>query len=434
MARVPDHRVDALAEMSASRKVVHATVEFVDIAGLVAGSSTGEGLGNRFLAGIREADALCLVLRAFEDDNVPGDTDPVSDLGVLELELVLADAGTVESQIDKRRKAARADKSLAAEVAALERAQIGAAGGYPDLSLGADRRRAGPAEALLPLDQQARAGGGQPRRGPGRRRRRDRQARRRRAGLGTATSWRVSVELEAEAAQLDPASRTELLEGLGLGEGALPRVARRGLPPARPAHVPDNRREGKPGLDLPGRRQGAGVRRRDSLRPAAGLHPGRGDPLGRTAPARLVAGGQGRRQAARRGQGLRGRGRRRPRDPLQRLTAMSWLLRDGDVLATLSRSAGRGWPACLQGAVVLRGPALVHTLTPSHARALDVAWCGPAEVGSSQSCVSGASPSSRRYRVVGSRTSGAAGWWWPRPAPSSGGACRWATVSKSAEA
>ena len=62
--------------MSASRKVVHARVEFVDIAGLVAGSSTGEGLGNRFLAGIREVDALCLVLRAFEDPEVPGDTDP----------------------------------------------------------------------------------------------------------------------------------------------------------------------------------------------------------------------------------------------------------------------------------------------------------------------------------------------------------------------
>src|SRR6202011_975369 len=94
VAQVPDHRLLALSEMSHSRKTVHATVEFVDIAGLVAGSSTGEGMGNRFLAGVREADALCLVLRAFEDDNVAGDTDPVSDLGVLELELVLADAAT----------------------------------------------------------------------------------------------------------------------------------------------------------------------------------------------------------------------------------------------------------------------------------------------------------------------------------------------------
>src|ERR1700678_417774 len=123
VAQVPDQRLDQLAVMSASRKVVRATVEFVDIAGLVAGSSTGEGLGNRFLAGIREADALCLVLRAFEDANVPGDTDPVSDLGVLELELVLADAATVDSQVDKRRKAAKSDKSLQGEGDGLERAK-----------------------------------------------------------------------------------------------------------------------------------------------------------------------------------------------------------------------------------------------------------------------------------------------------------------------
>src|SRR5205807_4132271 len=123
VAQVPDSRVEALAKISESRKIVHTTVEVVDIAGLVAGAATGEGLGNRFLAGIREVDALCLVLRAFEDPGVAGDTDPVAALGVLELELVLADLATVEGQIDKRRKAARADRtdaSTAAEVAALE--------------------------------------------------------------------------------------------------------------------------------------------------------------------------------------------------------------------------------------------------------------------------------------------------------------------------
>src|SRR5256885_2234343 len=111
VAQVPDPRLLALAEMSKSKKIVHTTVEFVDIAGLVAGSSTGEGLGNRFLAGIREVDAICLVLRAFEDPNVVGDTDPVDDLGVLELELVLADVATVEAQVDKRRRAAKSDPS-----------------------------------------------------------------------------------------------------------------------------------------------------------------------------------------------------------------------------------------------------------------------------------------------------------------------------------
>src|SRR3954468_12830893 len=131
VAQVPDPRLLALADMSHSKKIVHTTVEFVDIAGLVAGSSSGEGLGNRFLAGIREGAPICLVLRAFEDENVTGGNDPVDDLGVLELELVLADAATVESQVDKRRKAARADKSLLGEVAALEAAQVVLEGGTP---------------------------------------------------------------------------------------------------------------------------------------------------------------------------------------------------------------------------------------------------------------------------------------------------------------
>src|SRR4051794_16711754 len=122
IARVPDERLIRLAEMSASRKVVHATAEFVDIAGLQKGASQGEGLGNRFLHGIREVDAVCYVLRAFEDENVPGNTDPLADLTTLELELVLADAASAESQLERRRKAARSDKSLAGEVAALEQA------------------------------------------------------------------------------------------------------------------------------------------------------------------------------------------------------------------------------------------------------------------------------------------------------------------------
>ncbi|MGH9286630.1 MAG: GTPase, partial [Acidimicrobiales bacterium] len=131
VAQVPDARLVALSAMSASKKTVHAGVEFVDIAGLVAGSASGEGLGNRFLGGIREVDAVCLVLRAFEDPNVAGGTDPVEDLQVVELELVLADAATVENQIDKRRKAARADKSLLGEVSALQAALDVLHGGVP---------------------------------------------------------------------------------------------------------------------------------------------------------------------------------------------------------------------------------------------------------------------------------------------------------------
>jgi ribosome-binding ATPase len=225
VAQVPDGRVEALGEFSKSRKLVHTTVEMVDIAGLVAGASTGEGLGNRFLAGIREADAICLVLRAFEDSNVPGGTDPLDDLGVLELELVLADAATVESQIDKRRKAARADKSLAAEVAALEVAETALQGGTPIYrsALTPDQRALlkpfflltnKPVLALVNLgeDQVTES---------------DAVVKPVADELGPGGEvLGVSVKLEAEAAELDPAERTELLEGLGLGEGALPRVAR----------------------------------------------------------------------------------------------------------------------------------------------------------------------------------------------------------------
>jgi ribosome-binding ATPase len=225
VAQVPDHRLDALAEMSKSKKVVHTSVELVDIAGLVAGSATGEGLGNRFLAGVREVDALLYVLRAFEDPEVVGGHDPVEDLGVLELELVLADAATVDSQVDKRRKAARADKSLMGEVEALEAAQVELQAGTPIYrsKLSGELRKAltpfflltnKPVLAVVNLgeDQVGEA---------------DAVVKPVADELGeTGEVLGVSVQLEAEAAQLDAEGRTELLEGLGLGEGALPRVAR----------------------------------------------------------------------------------------------------------------------------------------------------------------------------------------------------------------
>jgi GTP-binding protein YchF len=225
VARVPDSRVEALAVMSHSKKIVHATVELVDIAGLVAGSSAGEGLGNRFLAGIREADAVCLVLRSFEDEGVSGSTDPLGDLEVLELELVLADVATVESQVDKRRRAAKADKSLAGEVSALDAALPVLQAGTPLYRSRLDREtRAAlrpfflltnkPVLAVVNLGEDQVADT-------------DQIIKPVADELGDAGEvLGVSVKLEAEAAQLDPDERTELLEGLGLGEGALPRVAR----------------------------------------------------------------------------------------------------------------------------------------------------------------------------------------------------------------
>ena len=121
---------------------MHATAEFVDIAGLQKGSSQGEGLGNRFLGGIREVDAICYVLRAFTADDVSGGNDPLDDLATLELELVLADAASAETQLDRRRKAARSDKSLGAEVAALERAVAELQAATAAVPGGPSRRRA----------------------------------------------------------------------------------------------------------------------------------------------------------------------------------------------------------------------------------------------------------------------------------------------------
>ena len=98
VAKVPDHRLEKLAVMSNTKSVIPASVQFVDIGGLVEGASTGEGLGNKFLANIRESDAIVFVLRAFADDDVPGPSDPLEHLRIVETELALADLETVESR------------------------------------------------------------------------------------------------------------------------------------------------------------------------------------------------------------------------------------------------------------------------------------------------------------------------------------------------
>src|SRR5690554_7614568 len=108
VVEVPDPRLDRLAEIVKPQRVVPATVEFVDIAGLVAGASKGEGLGNQFLAHIRETDAIVHVVRCFENDDVvhvAGKVNPISDIDIIETELALADLGTVEKAIDRAARA-----------------------------------------------------------------------------------------------------------------------------------------------------------------------------------------------------------------------------------------------------------------------------------------------------------------------------------------
>ena len=127
VVEVPDPRLQALADIITPERIVPAIVEFVDIAGLVAGASTGEGLGNKFLAHIRETDATVNVVRCFDDDNVihvAGKVDPISDIEVIQTELCLADLATVEKALHRHTKTARSgDKDAIKLVGLLERCQ-----------------------------------------------------------------------------------------------------------------------------------------------------------------------------------------------------------------------------------------------------------------------------------------------------------------------
>ena len=123
---VPDARLDKLAEMYEPDKFTPATLEFVDIAGLVKGASKGEGLGNKFLGDIREVDAIVHVVRCFEDDNiihVDGRINPASDIETINLELIFSDMEMVARRIDRTKKALKGDKKLQVQVDFLERLQ-----------------------------------------------------------------------------------------------------------------------------------------------------------------------------------------------------------------------------------------------------------------------------------------------------------------------
>ncbi len=132
---VPDPRLDALAALVRPDKVVPTTMEFVDIAGLVAGASKGEGLGNQFLANIRETDAIAHVVRCFEDENVvhvDGRIDPVSDIGIIDTELMLADLESIERALARVSRAAKVgDKAAKGEAELLERLQSALEAGVP---------------------------------------------------------------------------------------------------------------------------------------------------------------------------------------------------------------------------------------------------------------------------------------------------------------
>ncbi|HJO79064.1 MAG: redox-regulated ATPase YchF [Acidimicrobiales bacterium] len=221
IARVPDSRLCRLAKMSSSTSVVPATVHFADIGGLVEGASQGEGLGNKFLAGIREVDAIVFVLRAFRDGEVPGDSDPVANLGIVEVELALADLETAERQLDKLQRVSKGDPSVNSMVAVLSDAVALLESGVPlyrerlfedardelqQFSLLTNK----PVLAIVNMDEEQ-VTDPEPVLAPVR------------AELEGSDVIGMCVQLEAEAALLDEDDRAEMLDGLGLGEGALPR-------------------------------------------------------------------------------------------------------------------------------------------------------------------------------------------------------------------
>lgn len=224
VAKVPDARLDALSEMSGTQKTLHASVQFTDIGGLVEGASKGEGLGNQFLQGIRESDAIVFVLRAFADPDVPGPTEPLEHLGIVEIELALADLDSAERQLDKRRRQMKGDKSLAAEVELLDTAVAHLSEGTPLYRSGMTRKELDALKPFFLLTNKpvmAVVNVGEDELDTVEKHAADVSAE-----LDGAEVLGMCVQLEAEAALMPVDERQELLDGLGLGEGALPRFAR----------------------------------------------------------------------------------------------------------------------------------------------------------------------------------------------------------------
>src|SRR5579872_3671451 len=224
---VPDPRLDTLAKIANSIEIIPTRITFVDIAGLVRGASKGEGLGNQFLANIREVDAVVHVLRCFEDDDithVEGKIDPIGDAETVETELMLADLDSLEKRLPGLQKRARGgDKESAAQMALIEPILAALREGKPARrAIGATDAEAARRLQLLTAkpvlyvcnveEASAATGNAQSVRVA---------ARAREEG---AASVIVSAAIEAEVSQLPQADRGEFLTGLGLADSGLDRV------------------------------------------------------------------------------------------------------------------------------------------------------------------------------------------------------------------
>src|SRR4051812_42624367 len=232
---VPDPRLDVLADIVRPERTVPAAVEFVDIAGLVKGASQGEGLGNQFLANIRETDAIVHVVRAFEDDDVlhvMGSVDPARDREVIEFELALADLSVVEKRLDRVKRASKTgDKEALAELGSLERANAALTEGRALWHAGLtaeDRVVLAPLSLLTlkPILYAANVTDAELAGSEGQHLKQLRET-------VTASGERAEVvpfsaNIEAEFAELSPDDRASFLESLGLESAGLDRLIRAG--------------------------------------------------------------------------------------------------------------------------------------------------------------------------------------------------------------
>jgi ribosome-binding ATPase len=226
---VPDDRLQVLADISKSEDIVPTRVEFVDIAGLVKGASKGEGLGNQFLANIRECDAIAHVVRCFDDDDiihVSGSVDPSRDIEVINLELTLADLSQIDKRIERTRKTARTSKEAQLELAALEKLSVALNEGKParQVDLTEEELESVQLLGLLTLKPIIYA------------------ANVAMDDLATGNAWVeqvraiatqdqaqvavVSAQVEAELVDLSPEDRQDFLESLGVTEGGLQSLIR----------------------------------------------------------------------------------------------------------------------------------------------------------------------------------------------------------------
>ncbi len=220
---VPDERLQKLADIVHPGRIVPAAVEFVDIAGLVKGANAGEGLGNQFLANIRETDAICEVVRFFKDPNVMREVgrtadfvDPAGDVEVINTELILADLGTLEKSLPKLEKEAKRDKELAPRVAVARRLQEWLNEGNRAITMEMTPEERAAAHDLFlltmkPILYVANVDEGMLS-----------------EDLGLIDGQRpipVCAEVEAELADLDPEEAAEYLESLGLEHSGLETLA-----------------------------------------------------------------------------------------------------------------------------------------------------------------------------------------------------------------